>query len=107
MRFRPQLRTSYRQELALFDTTTKRVAFVALLVVGLALPWLLEDEWLQRLGLCCVVAIGAIGLNIVTGYAGQVSLGHAFFLAVGAYTAAAIAGNPAERTIGFGVREIL
>jgi branched-chain amino acid transport system permease protein len=107
MRFRPQLRTSYRQELALFDTTTKRVAFGALVVVGLALPWLFKDDVLQLLGLCCVVAIGAIGLNIVTGYAGQVSLGHAFFLAVGAYTAAAIAGDPAERTIGFGVREIL
>jgi len=107
MRFRPLLRTSYKQELALFDSTTKRVAFAVLLVVGLALPWVLQDDVLQKLGLCCVIAIGAIGLNIVTGYAGQVSLGHAFFLAVGAYTAAAIAGDPAERTIGFGVREIL
>jgi branched-chain amino acid transport system permease protein len=107
MRFLPLLRTSYKQELALFDSTSKRVAVALLLLVGLALPWLLEDEWLQRLGLCCVVAIGAIGLNLVTGYAGQVSLGHAFFLAVGAYTAAAIAGDPDERTIGFGVREIL
>ena len=107
MRFRPLLRTSYKQELALFDSTTKRVGFVALLVVGLVLPWVLQDDVLQKLGLCCVIAIGAIGLNIVTGYAGQVSLGHAFFLAVGAYTAAAIAGDPNGRTIGFGVREIL
>ncbi len=107
MRFRPLLRTSYRQELALFDTTSKRVAFAVLLVAGLALPWLVEDDVLQLLGVCCVAAIGAIGLNIVTGYAGQVSLGHAFFLAVGAYTAAAIAGDPQGRTIGFGVREVL
>ena len=57
--------------------------------------------------MACVTAIGAIGLNIVTGYAGQVSLGHAFFLAIGAYTAAAIAGDPDARTVGFGVSEIL
>ena len=36
-------------------------------------------------------AIGAIGLNLVTGWAGQVSLGHAFFLGVGAYTGAVVA----------------
>jgi branched-chain amino acid transport system permease protein len=39
----------------------------------------------------------------VTGYAGQVSLGHAFFLGVGAYTAAAISGDPANRVIGYGI----
>ena len=40
-----------------------------------------------------IAAIGALGLNVLTGYAGQVSLGHAFFLAVGAYTAAVLGGN--------------
>lgn len=104
---RPFLKTAYRQELALLDTTSKKVALGALLVVGVALPWLVEDEFLHLLGLCCVAAIGAIGLNIITGYAGQVSLGHAFFLAIGAYTASAIAGDPEGRTIGFGVSEIL
>ena len=51
--------------------------------------------------------IGALGLNIVTGLAGQVSLGHAFFLGVGAYTAAAISGDPDGRTIGFGITNML
>ena len=50
-----------------------------------------------------MLAIGAIGLNLVTGYAGQVSLGHAFFIGVGAYTAAVISGDPDGRTIGFGI----
>ncbi|GAA2346249.1 branched-chain amino acid ABC transporter permease [Dactylosporangium salmoneum] len=76
-------------------------------MAALALPWLLEDDVLQLLGLACVTAVGALGLNIVTGLAGQVSLGHAFFLAIGAYTAAAIAGDPDGRTIGFGVTEVL
>jgi len=107
MRGRPLLRTGYGEDLALFDTTSKRVAVGALALVALALPWLFEDEVLQLLATACVAAIGAIGLNLVTGYAGQVSLGHAFFLAIGAYTAAAISGDPAGRTIGFGVTNLL
>jgi branched-chain amino acid transport system permease protein len=83
------------------------VAVGALLVAGAALPWALTDEVLQLLAVACVAAIGAIGLNLVTGYAGQVSLGHAFFLAIGAYTAAALSGDPSGRTLGFGVTNIL
>ncbi len=52
------------------------------------------------------LAIGAIGLNIVTGYAGQVSLGHAFFVAIGAYTAAVLSGDPNGRVLGFGITEV-
>ncbi len=107
MRGRPLLRTSYGQDLALFDTNSKRISVAALALVAAVLPWLMTDEILQLLAVGCVAAIGAIGLNLVTGYAGQVSLGHAFFLAIGAYTAAAIAGDPGGRTIGFGVTNLL
>jgi branched-chain amino acid transport system permease protein len=107
VRGRPQLRTTYAQEVALFDSGTKRTMVFALVVLGLLTPFLLEDPELQLLATACVAAIGAIGLNLITGYAGQVSLGHAFFLAVGAYTAAAISGDPDGRTIGYGVTEIL
>ncbi|MDW5322582.1 branched-chain amino acid ABC transporter permease [Plantactinospora sp. KLBMP9567] len=106
LRGRPDLHTSYAQELSLFDTPAKRAAMAVLLVVALACPFLLTDEVLQLLALCCVAAIGAIGLGLVTGYAGQVSLGHAFFLAVGAYTAAAVSGDPDGRVIGFGITNI-
>jgi branched-chain amino acid transport system permease protein len=67
----------------------------------------LTDAHLQLLAIGSATAIGVIGLNLVTGYAGQVSLGHAFFLAVGAYTAAAISGDPQGRTIGLGITSIL
>jgi branched-chain amino acid transport system permease protein len=107
VRGRPQLRTTYAQEVALFDSGTKGIMVLALVILGLATPFLLPDEYLQILALACIAAIGAIGLNLITGYAGQVSLGHAFFLAIGAYTAAAISGDPDGRTIGFGVTEIL
>lgn len=107
MRGRPLLHTSYASEMALFNTPAKRVWFGALLAVAVALPFLLTDDILQLLALCCVAAIGAIGLGLVTGYAGQVSLGHAFFLAIGAYAAAAISGDPDGRVIGFGVTNML
>ena len=71
------------------------------------LPFVLTDSLLQTLAIGFAFAIGALGLNIVTGLAGQVSLGHAFFLGVGAYTAAAISGDPDGRTIGFGITNIL
>lgn len=83
---RPPLTTDYANELKLFPSWASRLAMVGLLVVFLLLPNLLEDFWLGVLVRAGIFAIGAIGLNLLTGYTGQVSLGHAFFLAVGAYT---------------------
>src|SRR5687768_2350331 len=103
MRGRPLLRTAYGQDLALFDTGVKRLAVGLLVLVGLALPWVFQDDLLLLLALGCISAIGAIGLNIVTGYAGQVSLGHAFFLGLGAYTAAVLSGPTDRNVVGFGL----
>ncbi|MGH3737367.1 MAG: branched-chain amino acid ABC transporter permease [Micromonosporaceae bacterium] len=107
MKGRPALYTSYAQHLRLWNTTPKRRAMLALAVVAFALPFVYDDQTLRLLALGFAAAIGAIGLNLITGYAGQVSLGHAFFLAIGAYTAAALSGDPAERTLGFGVTNVL
>jgi branched-chain amino acid transport system permease protein len=103
MNGRPELFTSYAQELRLFNTRPKQVAVLAMLIFAILLPFGAPDDWLNLLAKGLAASIGAIGLNIVTGYAGQVSLGHAFFVAVGAYTAAAISGDPDGRTIGYGV----
>jgi len=104
---RPQLYRSYAQELALFNTRPKRIWVGLIVLVALGLSQLLTDNHLNTLALAYAFAIGALGLNIITGLAGQVSLGHAFFLGVGAYTAAAISGDPDGRTIGFGITNIL
>ena len=107
LRGRPQLYRSYAQELALFNTRPKQVWVGLIIAAALLMTFALSDSLLQTLALGCAFAIGALGLNIVTGLAGQVSLGHAFFLGIGAYTAAAISGDPDGRTIGFGVTNIL
>jgi branched-chain amino acid transport system permease protein len=90
--------------MALLNTRAKRVAVLGLVVLGVLLPLLLQDDLLRLLSVGCVWAIGAIGLNLVTGYAGQVSLGHAFFIGVGAYTAAVVGGDPADDEVwGLGI----
>ncbi len=93
--------TSYRHDSAMLPTTTQRVWFGLLLVAAVLLPLFLATlidgrSWLILFATAFVAAIGAIGLNLITGFAGQVSLGHAFFIGVGAYTATAL-GSPAVR----------
>ncbi|MFF7768896.1 branched-chain amino acid ABC transporter permease [Streptomyces massasporeus] len=66
----------------------------AIVVVLCALPFYLDAFWL-RIGLFSMAAaIGAVGLGLLSGTAGQLSLGHAFFLAVGAYGYVWLAGEP-------------
>jgi branched-chain amino acid transport system permease protein len=102
-RRRPLLYTSYEQQLAMFNTPAKRLGVGLLLGVGVATPFVFEDDVLLILAFGLVAAVGAIGLNLVTGYAGQVSLGHAFFVGLGAYTASVLGGSPEAGVIGFGL----
>jgi len=66
----------------------RRWALPALIVVALALPFVLSNFRLFQFTLVFVNAIALLGLNVLTGYNGQISLGHAAFYAVGAYTTA-------------------
>ncbi len=72
-----------------------RRGLVVAAVVTLAyflLPLTVDDYWLAVLNLAGIAAIGALGLDLLTGRTGLLSLGHAAFLGVGAYTAAAVGG---------------
>jgi branched-chain amino acid transport system permease protein len=66
----------------------KLVAVALLLVLACALPFLLGNYRVFQLTLVLVYAIALLGLNMLTGYNGQISLGHGAFYAIGAYTAA-------------------
>jgi branched-chain amino acid transport system permease protein len=71
----------------LLRTPLARV-WAALLVLGYVVaPLALSDFWLSVLAYAGIAAIGAFGLNLLTGYTGQVSLGHAAFVGTGAYVA--------------------
>ncbi|MER6177231.1 branched-chain amino acid ABC transporter permease [Streptosporangium sp. NPDC001681] len=67
---------------------------VVLVAAAVAVPFYLEGFWLQAGLFAMSAAIGAIGLNLLTGATGQLSMGHAFFLAVGAYTYVYFAAEP-------------
>ncbi|CAL9663970.1 hypothetical protein SUDANB176_07127 [Streptomyces sp. enrichment culture] len=74
---------------------TRRPVRILLLAVVLCLPPFYLDAFWLRIGLFSMAAaIGAVGLSLLSGTAGQLSLGHAFFLAVGAYGYAYLAGEP-------------
>ena len=64
------------------------IALAALLLVVCALPFLVSNYRTFQLTLVLVYAIALLGLNILTGYNGQISLGHGAFYAIGAYVAA-------------------
>jgi branched-chain amino acid transport system permease protein len=57
----------------------------------LALPQFLPQYWVYTLNLAAIAVIGALGLNLLTGQTGQISLAHASVLAIGAYTTASLA----------------
>lgn len=79
----------------LLSALTRRRGRLLLLAVVLCLPPFYLDAFWLRIGLFSMAAaIGAVGLALLSGTAGQLSLGHAFFLAVGAYGYAWFAGEP-------------
>ena len=77
----------YRDDLRLFRSSWAKLGLVALIAIWALAPFNLSDFQLQVLDYAGIFAIGAIGLNLLTGYTGQVSLGHAFFIGAGAYVA--------------------
>ena len=64
------------------------IAFVLLAVVVFTIPAYIGDFRAQQLAYVAIYAIGVIGLNVLTGYTGQISLGHGAFMAIGGYTTA-------------------
>lgn len=94
--------TSYRSELRLWHTRPQIARMAVLAVIVAVLPFVLDNYWLSLANTAMIAAIGAIGLNILVGYTGQISLGQGGFLAVGAFTSAILTdrvGIPAPFSI--------
>ena len=86
-------KTTYAGDLALVDTRLRRTALAALIVVLLVLPRLASPFVLDLVAQTALAAVGALALNLLTGLAGQISLGHAGFIAAGAFTTAVLVEN--------------
>ena len=66
------------------------ILIVAVIVIFFSVA---DDDWFAIANYTLIAAIAAIGLNVLSGYTGQISLGIAFFMAIGAYTSAYLGGN--------------
>lgn len=93
---------TYRSDLALRHTRAERARLVLVAAALAALPFLVDVYWLSVVNTILIAVIGAVGLNILVGFTGQISLGQGGFLAVGAFTSALLyerAGMPAAVSI--------
>jgi branched-chain amino acid transport system permease protein len=85
-------KTTYAADMALYPLpiAKRTVVFLAVLFIVIV-PLVLQEYHLSILNLMFIAIVGALGLNILVGYTGQISLGHGAFMSVGAYTAANLA----------------
>lgn len=84
---------SYAQDMAIFRTKAHSAWLVIALVFLFTAPLYWGDHWLSVANLIGITIIAVTGLNILVGYCGQLSIGHAGFIAVGAYTSAVLTGR--------------
>ncbi|MFP4347666.1 MAG: branched-chain amino acid ABC transporter permease [Thermodesulfobacteriota bacterium] len=90
---------TYRDEQRIFATNLDRLIFTVFLISLFVWPFFLElnNKYMLVIDNILVAVIAVLGLNLVTGFAGLISIGHAAFVGVGAYTIAGFA-----RVIGDG-----
>ncbi|HLO10401.1 MAG TPA: branched-chain amino acid ABC transporter permease, partial [Desulfobacteria bacterium] len=88
MQYCGDFRTTYEKDVKIFQTPFVKICMGFLGVALLALPFLVKGEYLWILMQIVIAVIGAVGINILTGFTGQISLGQGAFLGVGAYTSA-------------------
>lgn len=82
---------SYEEELTIFETDFGRLwTWIGIFFLFTIVPFIGTPYILHVLNMIGIASIGAIGLNILIGFTGQISLGHGAFIGVGAYSAAVL-----------------
>jgi len=92
-------KTSYRADMALYPLPIAKWTVAVIVVLLVAFPFIVRgladagsvEYFVSLVNLSMIAVVGAVGLNILVGYTGQISIGHAAFMSVGAYTAANLA----------------
>jgi branched-chain amino acid transport system permease protein len=83
----------YAQDMAIFHSRMQWGIVSAFIILLFACPLFCSDRILTILTMMGIAVISVHGLNILTGYCGQISIGHAGFMAVGGYTAAVLSAK--------------
>ena len=86
-------KTDYDQDLRLLQHGIQKFWYAVLLALLLAAPWMLPEYFTSQLTFILIYGILGLGLMLLSGYTGLISLGHAAFLAVGAYTEAVLSAR--------------
>ena len=92
MKGRPNLYTDYRKETAILNTTTQKVWAGIGLVSFIVSSFFFSQYWMYLITTALLTAVAAWGLNIVSGFAGQISLAHGVFIGIGTYVSAVLGG---------------
>src|SRR2546423_4576812 len=77
----------------LLGSLSRWASLCIVLIAIVAFFLIASEDWLTIVNDTLIAAIAALSLNVLSGYTGQISLGIAFFMAVGAYTAALLGGD--------------
>jgi len=81
-------KTTYAADMAIYPLPLTRWTVAGVVALLVVLPLSLSEYYLSILNLILIAVVGALGLNILVGYTGQISVGHGALMSVGAYTAA-------------------
>ncbi len=82
------MKRNYNQDIQLFKYRSTFFWYLALIIGCCLLPLVLDDYITSQLSFICMYSIATVGLMLLTGYTGQISMGHAAFFGIGAYTSA-------------------
>lgn len=83
-----EIKTDYFEDIKIFKETSTLIWFLLAMGFLLSAPLFAGGYVVYMLSLTAIYTIVSLGLNLLSGYAGQISLGHAAFLAIGAYSSA-------------------
>lgn len=95
-------RLMVKRDTHLFRSPLGWVGVAVLGVVWFAAPFFVNNEWARVLSFAGIIAIAALGLNLLTGFAGQASLGTAAFMTIGAFIATYLGRSADDRVPGLG-----
>ncbi|ALO44985.1 branched-chain amino acid ABC transporter permease [Pseudohongiella spirulinae] len=79
-------KSSYDDDINLFEDRRHLIKYAILLVIALVIPWIVNSYYVGELTSVVIWALAGLGLMLIAGHTGQVSLGHAAFMAIGAFS---------------------
>ena len=85
--------TNYEGDMALYTLPLAKTTNWTMLIILVLLPWVVNSHWQAIINASVLASIGAIGLNILVGYTGQISIGQGAFMMIGGYTAAILSSR--------------